>query len=75
MSNSGLISTVAFKLAGGLEVSVGCAGQALDWLKLGLGMARKEEEEEGFCRVVIVPAYGGLLCPGGGQMLEVLYWG
>jgi hypothetical protein len=42
MSNSGLISTVAFKLAGGptffgLESSVGCAGQALEWLNVGLG--------------------------------------
>ena len=56
MSNSGLISTVTFKLAGdptffGLESSVGCAaGKALDWALLGLGMAREEvvdlQEEE-----------------------------
>merc|ERR1719318_2150035 len=73
MSNSGLISTVAFKLAGGptffgLEGSVGCAGQALDWLNVGLGMAREQVvdlqgEEDGCGGVVIVPAYGGLLCP------------
>jgi glycerol kinase len=73
MSDSGLISTVAFKLAGGptffgLEGSVGCGGQALDWLNVGLGMAREEvvdlqEEEDGCGGVVIVPAYGGLLCP------------
>ena len=47
MSNSGLISTVALKLAGGptffgLEGSVGCAVQALDWLNVGMGMAREE---------------------------------
>ena len=51
-----MISTVAFKLAGGptffgLESSVGCAaGKALDWALLGLGMAREEvvdlQEEE-----------------------------
>ena len=75
MSNSGLISTVAFKLAGGptffgLEGSVGCAVQALDWLNVGMGIAReevvdlqKDEEEDGCGGVVIVPAYGGLLCP------------
>jgi glycerol kinase len=55
MSNSGLMPTVAFKLAGGppffgLEGSPGCAGQALDWLNVGLGMAREvvvdlQEEE------------------------------
>ena len=41
MSNSGLMPTVAFKLDGGptffgLEGSAGCAGQALDWLNVGL---------------------------------------
>ena len=75
MSNSGLISTVAFKLAGGsifigLEGSDVCAGQALDWLNVGLCMAREkvvdlqgEEEEDGCGGVVIVPEYGVLLCP------------
>jgi glycerol kinase len=77
MSNSGLISTEAFKSAGGstfssLEGSVWvcCAGQALNWLNVGLGMAREEvvdlqedEDEDGCGGVVIVPAYGGLLCP------------
>ena len=40
MSHYGLIFTVAFKLAGGpiffgLEGSVGCVRQALDWLNQG----------------------------------------
>ena len=73
MSDTGLLSTVAFKLKGGptffgLEGSVGCAGAALDWLELGLGMNREEvideQLEEVACGgVVIVPAYTGLLCP------------
>ena len=41
MSNSGLMPSVAFNLARGptffgLEGSAGCAGQALDWLNVGL---------------------------------------
>jgi len=71
MSQTGLLSTVAFKLHGGptyygLEGSVGCAGAAMDWLKNGLGMDREEivvEEENDCGGVVIVPAYTGLLCP------------
>ena len=74
MSSTGLLSTVAFKMGDGpaffaLEGSVGCAGAALDWLEVGLGMSREEvrgyvENEEGECGgVVVVPAYGGLMCP------------
>ena len=59
MSNSGFISTVAFKLAGdstffGLEESVVCAGQALDRLNVGLGMAREEVVDLVVDLVVIV---------------------
>ena len=52
MSNSGLISTVAFKLAGGptffgLESSVWCsAGKALDWALLGRWVEVVDLQEE-----------------------------
>ena len=81
MSNSWLISTVAFKLAGGptffgLEGSVGCAGQALDWLNVGLGMAREEvvglQEEDG-CGDSASIWSEGCSAPGRDQMLQVLY--
>jgi len=72
-SETGLISTVAFKLQGGptyfcLEGSVGCAGAALDFLAKGMGINREDAvinvEEDFECDgVVVVPAYTGLLCP------------
>jgi len=47
MSQTGLVSTVAYKLQGGptyfgLEGSVGCAGAAMDWLHGGLGISKEE---------------------------------
>ena len=51
MSDTGLVSTVAFKLLGGPtffgpEDIVEYTGAALDWLEVGLGMHKEEEIDE-----------------------------
>lgn len=74
-SPSGLLSTVAYQLAGqpahyALEGSVSAAGSLIDWLVRGLALAESPEELERLARaaggsdgVAIVPAFSGLLAP------------
>lgn len=74
-SRSGLISTVAWKLAGGevayaLEGSSFIAGAVVQWLRDGLQIIRKASEIEALARtvpdtggVVLVPALAGLGAP------------
>jgi len=74
-SKSGLLTTVAWKLASGelryaLEGSAFIAGAAVQWLRDGLGIITKASEIEALARsvpesggVIVVPAFAGLGAP------------
>ena len=74
-SNNGLLTTVAYQLAGqapvyALEGSVAVAGSLHHWLRDNLGMLRDSTEIEGLASSVpdtggafIVPAFSGLFAP------------
>ncbi|MDR2373050.1 MAG: glycerol kinase GlpK [Bifidobacteriaceae bacterium] len=74
-SKSGLISTVAYQLAGGephyaLEGSVAVTGSLVQWLRDNLGLIGSAPEVETLARTVednggafIVPAFSGLFAP------------
>ena len=74
-SKSGLLTTVAWKLASGelryaLEGSAFIAGAAVQWLRDGLGFIQKASEVEALARsvpdsggVIVVPAFAGLGAP------------
>ncbi|MGY2065879.1 glycerol kinase GlpK [Blastococcus sp. SYSU DS0619] len=74
-STNGLISTVAYQLAGepvhyALEGSVAVAGSLVQWLRDGLGLIGSAAEVETLARTVednggcyVVPAFSGLLAP------------
>ena len=74
-SKNGLLTTVAYQLAGqkpvyGLEGSVAVAGSLQHWLRDNLGLFRDSEEIEGLATsvpdtggAVIVPAFSGLYAP------------
>jgi glycerol kinase len=74
-SRSGLLTTVAWKLATGdvryaLEGSAFIAGAAVQWLRDGLGLIQKSADVEALARevpdsggVIVVPAFAGLGAP------------
>jgi len=74
-SGAGLLSTVAYRLAGGpaiycLEGSVAMAGAVVSWLRDGLGLISSPDEVEALAAsvpdnggVVFVPAFSGLFAP------------
>ncbi|HTR56090.1 MAG TPA: glycerol kinase GlpK [Kofleriaceae bacterium] len=74
-SRSGLLTTVAWKLASGelryaLEGSAFIAGAAVQWLRDGLGIIQKSADVEALARqvpdsggVIVVPAFAGLGAP------------
>ncbi|MGE5182072.1 MAG: glycerol kinase GlpK [Acidobacteriota bacterium] len=74
-SRSGLLTTVAWKLASGelryaLEGSAFIAGAAVQWLRDGLGFFQSASEVEALARsvpdsggVIVVPAFAGLGAP------------
>ena len=75
-SNSGLLTTICFKLGGGaktqyaLEGAVATGGVAVSWLRDGIGIIDGPEETEAMATsiedtggVVFVPAFSGLLAP------------
>lgn len=74
-SSSGLITTVAYQIAGqaaayALEGAVAVAGSSVQWLRDNLGMIASAEEVEALARTVpdngdvyFVPAFSGLFAP------------
>jgi glycerol kinase len=74
-SNSGLITTVAYKLAGkpahyALEGSIAITGALVQWLRDNLGLIQTSEQVESLARTVsdnggvyFVPAFSGLYAP------------
>ena len=74
-SKSGLLTTVAYQVAGepakyALEGSVAIAGSAVQWLRDNIGMIRSAEEIEALAATVsdngdvyFVPAFSGLFAP------------